>query len=153
VRIHKLTTGRKLWLIDGGFPIAYTRKSTLEQIPAREPGPIVRGPNGASLMRSLLGEQLPECAELGANSSLLSSLTAMPLLRSTHEAGHDYWLASLVAGSNAREDNFLEALEYSVQIDGEIIRILRKQEPWWSSETEPTGRSSSARLAELSRRV
>lgn len=153
LRIHKLTTGRKLWLIDGGFPISYSRKNTLEQIPKGEPGPIVRGPNGASLMRVLLGDQKPECAELGANSSLLSSLTAMPLLRSAHEAGRDYWLASLVAGSNVREDNFLEALDFSVLIDGNMARILKKQQPWWSSEAEPIGRSSSERLAELSRWV
>jgi hypothetical protein len=78
----------------------------------------------------------------------------MPLLRSAHEPGQ-YWLASYVSGQAEPESNFAEAAEYSVQIEGVSVRILRKQEPWWTFEAEsiPTGNSSPARIAEISRWV
>jgi len=153
-RIHKLTTERKLWLIDGGFPVGYVRKNTLVLQPNEGSGAFVRSPNGASLIRNLHGERQQECAELGANSSLLCSLTALPLLRSAHEPGQ-YWLASYVSGQAEPESNFAEAGEYSVQIEGMSVRILRNQEPWWTFEAEsiPTGNSSPARIAEISRWV
>ncbi|MFT3783314.1 MAG: DUF2264 domain-containing protein [Nibricoccus sp.] len=154
VRIHRITTARKIWIIDGGFPVVYTRKSTLSLQTPAETNAAVRGPSGASFMQSLFGKQKAECAELGANSSLMASLSAMPLLRSALEPdAQPQWIASYVAGSGNRDDHFEDAAKFSVQIDGASLRLLKDSGIWWSATDYTTGTSAPERLAELAQQV
>jgi len=81
--------------------VPYTDKVTRQLLAEAKPGPVVRAPAGASLLRSLAGERTAECVDVGANSHLLASLSAMPLLRSTHEPG-EHWLACWVGAARQR---------------------------------------------------
>jgi hypothetical protein len=148
LRIHRITTQRKLWIIEGGFPAAYTQGSTLQMQAESPTGPTVRTPQGASALRSLLGQQKGETAELGANSSLVASLTAMPVLRSVHDTG-EHWVASAVGSSADSRHEFQELSEFIVESDKDSCRILRKSEPWWKSQASGCGESSPMRLTSL----
>lgn len=148
IRIHRLRTTRKLWAVEAGFAVPYTDKAARQLLADDRPGPVVRAPAGASALRSLAGERTPECIDLGANSHLLASLSAMPLLRSTHEAG-EHWLACWAGGSAATGEPFAEAAEFSVEITTDAVRVLRGGSHWWSSTGGPCGESASARREAL----
>ena len=148
LRIHRLRTTRKLWVVEAGFAVPYTDKVTRQLITDATLGPIIRAPAGASLLRPLAGERTPECVDVGANSHLLESLSAMPILRSTHESG-EHWLACWVGGSAATDDGFVEASTFSVEIAAGTVRVLRDGLAWWSSSNTPGGESSAARREAL----
>ncbi|HET7535905.1 MAG TPA: DUF2264 domain-containing protein [Candidatus Didemnitutus sp.] len=152
LRVHRLRTNKKLWAIDAGFAVPYTDRLTKQMLANAEPGPTVRTPHGASLVRSLSGERSPECVDVGANGHLLASLSAMPLLRSTHEAG-EHWLACWVAGSADPAETFADAADFSVEISGGVARVLRRGATWWSSAGGPCGESSAERRAAQANQV
>jgi len=129
LRIHWLRTARKLWTLECGFAVGYTDRSTMEFKPAE-----VRAPRGASVLRDLTGGREAGFVELGANSHLLSSLAAMPVLRSVHEPG-EHWLACWAG------DNFDDAARFAVESDS----VFRDGEEWWTRK----GGSSAARLRAL----
>ncbi len=144
VRIHRLRTTKKIWAIEAGFAVPYTDKTTRQLLADATPGPVVRGPVGASLLCSLAGTRTPDCVDVGANSHLLESLSAMPVLQSTHEAG-EHWLACWVSGSSVTDDVFAEAKLFSVQISSGTIQVTRDGTAWWNSSEHPCGSSSTAR--------
>ena len=152
IRLHRLRTTRKIWAIDAGFAVPYVDKVTRQLLPDARPGPVVRAPWGASLMRTLLGERQPECADVGANSHLLASLSAMPLLRSMHEAG-EYWLACWVGGSAEATHTFEAATEFSVEVAGGVIRVQRGGAALWNSNGGPCGDSTSDRRAAMAIKI
>jgi hypothetical protein len=152
VRIHRLSTDRKVWVIDGGFPVGYQRKRDVLLEPRNPVGPIAKAANGASCIRILHGEREPAAAELGANSSLMFSLSAMPFLRSAHEAG-EHWLACVVAASADRDARFDHLAEYTIAWENNRARVFRKQNLWWSMSEAVCGTSTGLRLAALERPV
>jgi hypothetical protein len=148
LRIHRITTQRKLWAIEGGFPVGYFQRTTLQTQIESPVGPTVRTPRGASALRNLLGERKNETAELGANSSLLTSLTAMPLLRSAHETG-EHWLASVVGGSAEPQDEFAQFAGFTVEATTDGCLVRRQGVLWWSVKERGCGESVRERLALL----
>jgi hypothetical protein len=148
LRIHRLRTTRKLWAVDAGFAVPYTDKLTRQLLSDAPVGPVVRAPAGASLLRPLTAGRTPECVDVGANSHLLESLSAMPLLRSVHEAG-EHWLACWVGGSAAPGEAFADAHRFAVEITAGVVRVLRDAAPWWTSAGGPCGESASARRETL----
>jgi hypothetical protein len=66
---------------DAGFAVPYVDKGTRQLLPEAKPGPVVRAPHGASLMRTLLGERQPECADVGANSGWLGGTNVGDIVR------------------------------------------------------------------------
>ncbi|MEO6995800.1 MAG: DUF2264 domain-containing protein, partial [Lacunisphaera sp.] len=152
IRIHHLKTTRKLWAIEAGFAVPYTDKATRQMRPAGQPGPEVRAPAGVSQMRTLFGERNPDCVEVDANSHLLASLSAMPVLRSMHEPG-DHWLACWVGGSAGGDDGFVEASKYAIDFSNGAPHVQRDNAPWWTSRRLPCGESSVSRHAALARTV
>ena len=152
LRIHRLRTSRKLWAVEAGFAVPYTDKLTRELLADGKSGPLVRAPAGTSLLRSLAGERTPECVDVGANSHLLASLSAMPILRSTHEAG-EHWLACWAGGGAATDDVTAAANAFSVEIAAGAVRVLREGAPWWNSAGDPCGESSAARRESLGKLV
>lgn len=152
VRLHRLRTTRKLWAVEAGFAVPYTDKLARRLLPEAQPGPVVRAPAGASLLRVLTGERAAECIDVGTNSHLLESLSAMPLLRSVHEPG-EHWLACWAGGSAATEDSFAAAPAYAVEIAGGVARVLREGAPWWTSAGGSCGESSASRQEALAAAV
>jgi hypothetical protein len=150
LRIHRITTQRKLWTIEGGFPVNYTQRSTLQMQPDSPGGPTIRTPHSASALRNLFGERKNETAELGANSSLLASLTAMPVLRAAHEPGV-HWLACIVSGSADSQNEFGEFSDFAVEANGDGSSVRRKGELWWSTTASDCGTSTATRLAALAK--
>ncbi len=149
IRIHHLRTARKVWTVDAGFAVGWNEKSSRQLLPSAPSGPVVRGPHGASALRNLHGERRADCVDLGANSHLLSSLAAMPLLHSAHEPG-EHWLATWVGGSADPADDFSVAAEFSVEFTADgVARLLRSGSPLWSSVGGPCGESSPARQQAL----
>jgi hypothetical protein len=150
IRIHRLRTARKLWVVEAGFAVPYTDKAARQLLADAKPGPVVRAPAGASSLRSLAGERKAECIDIGANSHLLASLSAMPILRSQHEAG-EHWLACWAGGSALTDDAFGEAEAFSVEITSGAVRVVRAGSLWWSSAGGPCGESSSDRREALAK--
>jgi hypothetical protein len=144
LRLHRLRTTRKLWAVEAGFAVPYTDKVARQLLTDAKPGPTVRAPSGASLLRNLSSERTAECVEVGANSHLLESLSAMPILRSTHESG-EHWLACWVSGSAATDDVFMEANKFSVEMSAGAIRVMREGALWWNSSSVPCGESAVVR--------
>ena len=152
IRIHRLKTSRKLWAIEAGFAVPYVDKAMRQMDSAAEPGPRVRASAGASLMRILFGERKPECVDVDANSHLLASLSAMPILRSIHDPG-EHWLACWVGGNGASDDGFGDANRYSIDFVAGATRVQRDGAPWWTSTTLSCGESSSGRIEALARTI
>jgi len=148
LRIHRLRTTRKLWAVDAGFAVPYTDKATRQLVADGASGPVVRAPAGASLLRALAGERTAECIDVGANAHVLASLSAMPLLRSSHEPG-EHWLACWAGGSARADDTFAEATPFSVTITAGEARVSRASTAWWTSAGGPCGQSSVERLKKL----
>ncbi len=148
LRIHRLRTARKIWSVEAGFAVPYTDKTTRQLLADAAPGPIVRAPHGASALRNLGVERQADCTDVGANGNLMASLSAMPLLRAAHEPGK-YWLMCYAAASGETNDAFPDAADFAVELNGDVVRVLRRGEPWWSSAGGPCGESSPARLASL----
>lgn len=144
VRIHRLTTPRKLWVVEAGFAVPYTDKLTRQLLAEATPGPVVRAPVGASLLRPLLGAPTAECIDIGANGHLLESLSAMPVLRSVLEPG-EHWLATWAGGSAETADAFAEAGRFAVEIADGVVRVTRAGRAWWTSVGGACGESSSER--------
>ena len=94
----------------------------------------VRSPQSTSVLHDFLGGREAGFVELGANSHLLSSLAAMPTLRSVHEPG-EHWFACWAG------DNFSDANRFTVE-SGDVFR---DGEEWWTRE----GGSSAGRLRTL----
>lgn len=138
LRIHKITTPRKLWTIESGFPVGYTVRASLHTKADSPNGPVVRTPNGSSSLRNLLGERKNEPQKLGSNSSLLTSLTAMPLLCSAHEP-RTHWLACIVSGSAEPQDTFSQFSDFTVTANDDTCCILRNGEPWWLTHGDGCG--------------
>lgn len=149
-RIHLLSTQRRLWSVDGGFPAGYSDKATFQTFPSHPNGPAVRTPRGRSMMRNLAGDRTPECVDLGVNSSLLHSMTAMPFLRGVHEAG-EHRFASWVGFNSDPADEACAGTAYAVVWENASVRLTRGGEAWWSwsAATPICGESSPARLAQL----
>jgi hypothetical protein len=152
LRIHRLTTKRKLWAIDAGFAVPYTDKVTRQLLADASSGPVVRAPAGASLLRPLLGKPEAECVDVGANGHLLASLSAMPILRSTCAPG-THWLATWVAGSADPKDAFADATTFAVEISGDLLRVTRAGAAWWTSVGNRCGESTEARKQALAQLV
>src|SRR5204863_5477551 len=110
--------------------------------------PVVRTPAGASLLRTLAGKRKAECVDVGTNSHLLESLSAMPLLHSVHEPG-EYWLACWAGGSAATDDAFAAAQAFAVDITAGVARVLSEGAAWWTSAGGSCGESTAARRAAL----
>jgi hypothetical protein len=145
VRIHHLRTGRKLTALEGGFAVTWvTFEATKAELNETA---VIRAPHGASALRNLFSERKAERVDLGANSHLLSTLSSMPALRSTHEPG-EHWLACWAGGAET-SDEFRQAVEFSIAFDGAECRLLRNGELWWSTQGGPCGTSSPARLKSL----
>jgi hypothetical protein len=150
IRVHRMKTSRKLWAIEAGFAVPYTDKATRQMHPSGESGPQVCAPAGTSLMRILFGERTPDCVDVDANSHLLASLSAMPVLRTIHEPG-EHWLACWVGGSAGADDGFEDAKGYSIDFVAGGARVQRDNAPWWISIHSACGESSSARIEMLTR--
>ena len=150
IRVHRLRTARNLSAVKTGFAVPFTDRSTRQLLASNQPGPVVRAPAGASMLCSLKGERAPDCIDVGANSHLLASLSAMPILRSSHEPG-EHWLACWVGGVADRDDDFRTASQYAVEIGAGSVRVLHQGAPWWQWQSDgiPCGASDSARLAAL----
>ena len=150
LRIHRIVTARKLWVIEGGFPVGYLRRSTLQMRTDAGEGAVVRSPRGASALRSLFGERTSETAELGPNSSIVVSLTALPLLRAVLEpAAGEQWFACIVGGSADQEDTFNVFSEFGVEVAGGQCKIRRGGAEWWNMTEMGCGTSAKKRLTEL----
>jgi hypothetical protein len=144
VRIHLVNSARKIWALDAGFAVAWTRRADLRT----ESGaiPAARTPACASALRDLLGERHGYTVDLGANSHLLAALSTMPVLHSEHEPG-EHWLTCWAGGSADFFDKFADAEDFTVTRDTATgCRLLRKGQPWWSLEGGICGTSSPARL-------
>lgn len=155
LRIHQLTTARKIWTLDGGYPLGFEDGKTVKTMPDSPAGAIASTPHGTSAMRDLMGGRKSECLALGPNSSLLHSLTVMPLLRDAHEPG-EHWLAGwvgAVAASQANLDG--PSAHFTVTIDAAGIRVTRDGASWWSwtPHDHLCGTSSPERLEQLSQKV
>jgi len=148
LRIHKVRTARKLWAIEAGFASTWTKRAMVRTDPGD--APVVRTPTGASALWNLLGKRQGSSVDLGANSHLLAPLSTMPVLRSVHEPG-EHWLACWLGGSAETSDKFPDAAGFTVNQEAKGIRILRKNEPWWSQEGGNCGTSSAARVQLLQR--
>lgn len=148
LRLHRLRTDRKLWIVEAGFALPFTDKTTRELLRDAPAGPVVRAPVGASLLRPLLGAFAPDCVELGAGSHLLASLSAMPVLKTVSEPG-ETWLAVGVELSAERTDAFTAAPAFEVRVETGIARVRRAGVEWWNSTGGPCGTSVAARRASL----
>ncbi|HEX2101383.1 MAG TPA: DUF2264 domain-containing protein, partial [Candidatus Synoicihabitans sp.] len=149
VRVHRIRTDRRLWTCEGGFPVGYTSRATVESSADPVSGVMIRTPEGAAALRSLTPPREGEAVHLGANSSLMSSLAIMPLLRSILPPG-EHWLVTWVGGSADARDPFSAALAYSATINASRCHLLRQGQRWWSSAPgDVFGESSTHRLEEL----
>lgn len=150
LRLHHIRSGRRLWSLEAGFAVPYLAKSTLRQQPGAAPGPAVRSPRGASGLRELVGGRAGACVECGANTHLLESLSAMPVLRAAHDPGA-FWLACWVGGAADPETDFTADADFSVSATAETCVILHHGAPWWNlgPATSALGNSSPARLNAL----
>jgi hypothetical protein len=152
VRLYRLASDRKLWVVDSGFALTYTDKATRHAEPQSAQGALVRTPAGASLVRGLLGRLEPVCVDLGAGGHLLASLSAMPAVRATVEAGA-MWLATWVQGSEHPDWNFRDLPAFTVAVHDEVAVVAREGAEWWTSADGGGGKSSVARLTELDETV
>jgi hypothetical protein len=86
VRLHRMTSGRQLRSFEGGFAVGLTERIPLPT--PTDPIPTLRLPRGASALRDLSPiRRTPGGIDLGPNSSLMTSLLAMPTLTGAHEPG------------------------------------------------------------------
>jgi hypothetical protein len=159
VRIHRIESPRQLWSYEGGFAAPYIVRTTLTtQVPsgAVPAWSAVSTPWGQSWMRDLFGLRVAETVELGANSHVLASLSAMPALKNNHPAG-EFWLAALAGGGapDSTKNNSADAPEpdFTIETSGAICRVLRNGVEWWTSEGGVCGRSSAERLQSLQKLV
>jgi hypothetical protein len=153
VRLHQVITGRRLWSLEAGFAVPYRAKATLRLQGTAAIGPAVRGPRGASALRELHGGRAGACVELGANSHLLESLSAMPVLRGIHAPG-EFWLAAWVGGTAYPETDFTADSDHSIVVGTDGVTLLYQGGPWWTLRSlEGTGESSPARQRALDKLV
>ncbi len=149
VRLHHVKSARALWTLEAGFAVPYFTKSHLRQQPDLPGGPVVRSPRGSSTVRELLGGRTAACVELGANTHILASLSAMPVLRGAHQPG-EFWLASWVDGTADENAPLSGGSAFSVGLEGEACVIRRDGRPWWTVSNENLfGQSSPERLRAL----
>jgi len=148
VRLYRLASDRKLWIVDSGFALTYTDKTTRHAEPESTQGALVRTPVGASLVRPLLGLLQPVCVDLGAGSHLLASLSAMPAVRATLEPGQN-WFATWVQGSGHPEWDFRDRPSLAISVGNDVATVTRAGVDWWTSAGGRCGTSSSARLGAL----
>ena len=164
LRLHRVRSARRLLSLEAGFAVPYAVKTslrvTIDPAAAPAPGPAsatVRTPRGASTLVDLLGARAAAHVELGANSHLLASLSAMPVLRATHEAG-EFWLAARADGAADPDTDFAAtASDFAIILtpaptpDDSGCTITHRGQPWWTLTTDsPLGHSSDARLRALS---
>jgi len=152
LRIHQVKTSRKLWSAECGFAASYTRRNSLVRSAPEDGRAEVRTPAGVSSLLDFSGARQGECVEVGANSHLLTSLSAMPVLRGVHEAG-EFWLACLAKGDAPDTVSFANPGEFVVRREEGAFHILRNGAKWWTSRGDGCGESSEARLRELDTRV
>lgn len=148
LRVHHLKTARHIWSVDSGFAVGFTDKTTRQLCPDDPLVPVVRTPNGSSAIRNLIGRRTPDCVDLGANGHLLTSLSAMPLLRGEHTAG-EYWFVSWVGGSAETNETFAATSEFSAEVAGATCYLRLHGDVWWNSTGGPCGWSSAERLERL----
>ena len=146
VRVHRLTSARALWSAECGFAVPYLRSFTPRRGSLPGAAELVT-PFGHSRLRDLGGGRQGTCVALGANSHLLQSLAAMPVLRAAHAPG-SHWLVCVAAGSatpaaDAAADGFAATLTPAA------VDITLDGAHWWRSAGHVTGESSPARLQSL----
>ena len=142
VRVHRLSTARRLWSAECGFATGFDRRATLSS--RSSPAHLeVQTPLGCSALRDLTGGRKPEMVELGVNSHLLFSLAAMPTLCAEHDPGL-CWLVCVATGDTPAADS-----AYTAQIEGEVCTILHHGLPWWETGGPGCGHSEPARLSQL----
>ena len=146
VRVHRVTSARALWSAECGFAATYLRSFKPRRSTAPGVAELVT-PFGHSRLRDHGGGRHGTYAALGANSHLLQSLAAMPVLRAAHAPG-SYWLVCVAAGSD------LPAADaagdgYAATVTPAAVDITLHLAPWWRSAGHVTGESSPQRLQSL----
>lgn len=131
VRIHRIQSERELLSLEGGFALP-----THRPFGPIEPG-VVRGERGSVALRELFGDREPGRISLGAGSSLMTSMSAMPVLRGEVRKG-ETWLACWAGGSSDPEATFAESEAFAFAGGA----LTRHGEAWWSVD----GGSSDARV-------
>ena len=149
VRVHRVCTGRRLWSAEGGFASGYHWRETLLNRVAGSRIEVMT-PYGCSALRDLSGGRTAEMIELGANSHLLYSLAAMPVLRAVHDPGR-FWLICVACGRPAGPDHGGESPDdaFSARFESDTCVILRNGLPWWRTQGPGCGESEPARLQSL----
>jgi hypothetical protein len=142
LRLHRVTSARRLWLAECGFATGYDRRTELRERLA--PGGIgLASPSGHSALRDLGGGRSARTVELGVNSHLLFSLAAMPALESQHERG-SFWLAArVVAGA---VDQGADDVDFALSLGADQVAITCSGAPWWEISGAGCGVSSIDRL-------
>lgn len=104
VRIHRIESGRRLDTVDGGFALGLHEEGSpgAEALAAHcgAEAAFVQNGNGASGIRSLLGNSRPLLVYPQTNTNLLHARTVLPMLQTSVEKGVT-WLASAVYGHGA----------------------------------------------------
>lgn len=148
VRVHRVKTARKLWSVEGGFAAGYVLRASLAMTPAAVGAAEVRTPRGRSALVDLSGGRSGSGVEIGASGNILTSLSAMPVLRGEHEAG-EFWLAGVVDGGASDEGAGATAAGFSFAAHEGAVEVRRGGVAWWTLRGAGTGESSEARRSEI----
>lgn len=98
VRLHRLTTARRLWSAEGGFALDRTGDNPVRAASVHEESAhaaCARYPAGGTGMRNLLGDRTASILRADPNTNLLTPRTVLPLLTGEHMPG-EHWLACAV---------------------------------------------------------
>lgn len=106
IRVHQLTTQRRLWTAEGGWAIDRTAddggSKPLTTVDSGEGYSYAQYPAGVSGLRDLLGERSGEVVIAAPNTNLLHQRTVIPTLLGVHDPG-EHWLVCAVAAVTSGE--------------------------------------------------
>ena len=148
LRVHRISSARSLWSLEGGFAIGYDDRRTVQT--KKEASRVeVISPCASSGLVDFFGGRHTDTVELGVNSHLLFPLSIMPVLTGQHVPGQ-FWLVCWAEGKGlGQRAEKTGSPTFDVKIDQSDCIITRDQAPWWRTSEKVCGVSSQSRLSLL----
>jgi hypothetical protein len=123
VRVHRLTTDRRIHSEEGGFALDRTGDDDANRFThtAEDGTALARYPGGVSGIVDPSGDRTPVVLDEEPNTNLNASRTVVPTLRATYEPGA-HWLASAVMASPDRESAWERVPVVRVHDDSAVVK-------------------------------
>lgn len=148
LRVHRISSAKPLWSLEGGFALGYDERRTVQTKNDASRADVISA-NASSGIVNFLGSRTTDTIELGVNSNLLFPLSIMPVLTGQHAAGQ-FWLACLAEGKGPNQTACtLPMPAFEVDIDQDECSITCERIPWWRTSGNAYGVSSESRLSSL----